>query len=332
MRKILTFTLLLFSLGMNAQCDLSFDAMLADPNGANNFDTDGDGSADSDDEFVQICNLGASSIDLSLYTLADDDGNSFPLSGTLAAGMCVVVIADYDGTAPANFIDLNTSPWMNNGGDDITLSGPGCNISFSYPGDWSEQDGCVSVGGTVDCAIVPSDLGSTPLPVEFIDIKVVRNQILWRTAQEVNNSHFEIQKSTDGVSFDIIGSVEGKGNTKEITSYSFEDKSPSVTGVDYYRLKQYDFNGEFQYSKIISAVRTTKSLISVNNVLQSRILNISGIQNASKVSIFDSFGNLVLETKLVEDAQVSYDFLNTGIYFAVITNEFENVSKKFFIQ
>jgi hypothetical protein len=72
----------------------------------------------------------------------------------------------------------------------------------------------------------------------------------WETATETNNRGFEVQRGTDKENFSTIGFVDGKGTTSEKSSYSFSDKS--VTGaVYYYRLKQVDFNGTFEYSNTI---------------------------------------------------------------------------------
>ncbi|MGB0429940.1 MAG: choice-of-anchor D domain-containing protein, partial [Bacteroidia bacterium] len=81
----------------------------------------------------------------------------------------------------------------------------------------------------------------------------------WQTAIEENNSHFEIQRSFDGQSFETIGAVQGQGSTFETTDYQFIDEieSPSHLGegfrkgqMIYYRLKQIDYNGDFDYSAI----------------------------------------------------------------------------------
>lgn len=72
----------------------------------------------------------------------------------------------------------------------------------------------------------------------------------WETATETNNHRFEIERSKDNKSFSVIGFVNGKGTSTEISKYSFIDKGLNA-GKYYYRLKQYDFNGSFDYSKSI---------------------------------------------------------------------------------
>jgi hypothetical protein len=95
-------------------------------------------------------------------------------------------------------------------------------------------------------------LGNPILPVElesFTAASVKGNVLLnWRTATEINNRGFEIERSQANSDFITIGFVEGKGTTTEKTSYSFTDQV-SVTGKITYRLKQIDYDGTFSYSE-----------------------------------------------------------------------------------
>jgi hypothetical protein len=76
-------------------------------------------------------------------------------------------------------------------------------------------------------------------------------ELQWQTASEKNNDHFDIERSTDGKTFSKIGQTKGYGTTVAAQSYQFLDKSP-FSGVNYYRLKQIDVNGQFEYSKTVS--------------------------------------------------------------------------------
>jgi hypothetical protein len=94
-----------------------------------------------------------------------------------------------------------------------------------------------------------------PLPVELISFsaryresKVVLN---WATATEINNDGFEIEHSQNGASFETIGWVPGNGNSKDRIDYQFIHDNPFI-GVNYYRLKQYDFDGAFEYSPLVT--------------------------------------------------------------------------------
>lgn len=90
-----------------------------------------------------------------------------------------------------------------------------------------------------------------PVPVEltlfsgnYVDGKV---ELKWQTATETNNYGFEIQRRYANTDYQRIGFVEGKGTTTNRINYSFTDDGFQA-GKVYYRLKQLDFNGDFEYS------------------------------------------------------------------------------------
>ena len=74
----------------------------------------------------------------------------------------------------------------------------------------------------------------------------------WQTASEINNDNFIIERSADGHSWTGIGKIQGAGNSSTIHNYDFVDESPlslgrGVGGEVYYRLKQTDFDGRYEY-------------------------------------------------------------------------------------
>ena len=71
------------------------------------------------------------------------------------------------------------------------------------------------------------------------------------TATERNNAHFEIERSADGRVFATIGRVAGAGTSTRVHEYAFEDKAPRK-GVNYYRLRQVDFDGSAHFSQVIA--------------------------------------------------------------------------------
>jgi hypothetical protein len=96
---------------------------------------------------------------------------------------------------------------------------------------------------------------SSPLPVEWLSFEGYCHggfvNLEWETASEINNDFFIVERSADGENFKPIGTVEGNGNTNQIHAYSFFDTKP--LGQAYYRLKQVDFNGDYDYSETVYA-------------------------------------------------------------------------------
>ena len=92
------------------------------------------------------------------------------------------------------------------------------------------------------------------VPVELTSFAAVGTsdgvQLNWETATEINNQRFEIERGNDSQNFSTVGFVNGRGTTTEKSSYSFIDKDVNE-GIYYYRLKQVDYNGAYEYSQVI---------------------------------------------------------------------------------
>ncbi len=175
-----------------------------------------------------------------------------------------------------------------------------------------------------------------PLPIEllsFTGLKLDDQTLLeWVTSSEINNSHFEIQRSNDGINFINIGEVQGAGNSNIELNYRFIDENP-VTGLNYYRLKQVDFDGQYEYSNIIN-VQFIKSLIKgeIINIQPnptSGHLNIEWYQDSdyqSQIIISDALGKVIKSVKI--NSQEGNNFIDIdlskyfkGIYFIQIKND-----------
>ncbi len=134
-------------------------------------------------------------------------------------------------------------------------------------------------------------LGSTEkyaLPVTLIsfDAKPKANksvEIQWSTASEIGNAFFTIERSLNGREFTPIANIQGSGNSDNIIHYSFEDLFPR-NGTSYYRLKQNDFNGEFEYSEVKRVVISTAEASTTFNVYPNPIKNGEGLNLAYSVS------------------------------------------------
>lgn len=91
---------------------------------------------------------------------------------------------------------------------------------------------------------------NNPLPIELLHFSAqpANGEIVveWSTAAEINNDFFTIERSTDGNSWEPLAFVNGAGNTNYVIDYTYTDSNP-IEGVSYYRLKQTDFDGQYEY-------------------------------------------------------------------------------------
>lgn len=112
------------------------------------------------------------------------------------------------------------------------------------------------LGNTCDNNSVCSFTGINLLPVEWTTFKAYPDRehirLEWLIATELDNAGFEVQRSADGIGWQPIGFVAGRGTSQVPHLYKFTDPYP-LPDFNYYRLKQLDLDGQFEYSDIVSA-------------------------------------------------------------------------------
>ena len=166
-----------------------------------------------------------------------------------------------------------------------------------------------------------------PLPVELLDFRAVpagKDILLtWRTVSEQNNAYFDIQRSADGRNWASIGEVAGRGTTLEPQLYSFTDRQP-LTGMNYFRLRQVDFNGAFEYSGIVSVeFKPEQSTVAFypNPVSGDLFFTLpSGFDEGLIVRICDLNGRLLIQRRL-NDNRLNVSELSAGVYFVKLETE-----------
>ena len=129
--------------------------------------------------------------------------------------------------------------------------------------------------------------GAAPLPITLLYFKAIlkgRDVLLsWRTASERNNDYFTIEKTLDGDSFNVIGIVKGAGNSVHPRSYDLYDFNIQQV-INYYRLKQTDYDGNSTYS----------NLVSVDNRKGSGFKKVVGIYNLLGQEVNEYYSGLVV--------------------------------------
>ncbi len=123
------------------------------------------------------------------------------------------------------------------------------NISLAHFGEM------IGLGQFVNMGTLSVD-ETTALPVELASFSAILKDkevlLNWSTATEVNNYGFDVERMRDGEDWKALGFVEGNGNSNSPKEYSFVDNNVSNAGTYYYRLKQIDNDGAYEYSKSIS--------------------------------------------------------------------------------
>lgn len=180
---------------------------------------------------------------------------------------------------------------------------------------------------------------TTTLPVNLKSFngKNTTNGVLlnWETASEENNDRFEILRSNSKDNFQVLSSVKGAGNSKEINKYSFLDTEP-LSGVNYYKLNQIDFNGKSTPSNIVAVktglIENKVDLSASSSELKITINSISS--GVATLQVFDVSGHKVLNKTLQLQSGLNANVINinnleNGLYVARLIIGSQVVSKKF---
>ena len=364
MKKILLmFSMSLLALQMNAQCDVSgvsITSILADPSGdPNNFDTDGDGNYENNDEFIEICNNSSVAVDIGGWTLGDQNQTfTFPSGTILPNGDCALLLGQWNGsgTIPSLVFQFNSNSntFSDNGGIMLLSDGANtCGVSYgnkncgglSNCNDWSDNliDGCPLLppsffGPGPDCGYIPVPLqGALPVELTSFESRVIDNNsviLFWSTASEQNNSHFVIEHSRDGQQFKEIGQRTGMGTTSNAHTYNMRHERLSK-GHHYYRLKQVDFDGKYEYSHIITAeLRLTLVDVSItpNPAMEKVTIFIdTPISIASSYQLINMKKEVMIE-RTIGEGNSSFEMdmtdLPGGVYFMRFYVDQQVITKK----
>nr|WP_039452010.1 T9SS type A sorting domain-containing protein [Pedobacter glucosidilyticus] len=179
---------------------------------------------------------------------------------------------------------------------------------------------------------------ATTLPVMLVSFEAKSKTdgsvaLSWLTASELNNSYFEILRSTDGVNFTSLGKLNGFGNSSQENRYGFIDGYPSL-GTNYYLLVQYDTDGtrkELGLRSVKVALKAKEIQIYPNPTKGSININLAGSSSYEKLELIDLTGKILLSKSISkEESIISFDMSNlaSGIYQIRLSGEGKLLSKQ----
>lgn len=202
----------------------------------------------------------------------------------------------------------------------IYFDRPQCNM---YIGDYANNRIRKVTGGFIGCF---------PLPLNLLSFsgknKDCYNFLQWKAAGEVNNGQFEIERSNDSRNFEVIGIVNGAGNSASTRSYSFIDQHP-LNVANYYRLKQKGYDGTFSYSQIIVVInrQTGNLVITIYPNPGNGHIRVASSDIIDEMKISNIAGQIVYHT-ISKEKNISLRLVQAGIYFVQITIADQTITKK----
>lgn len=212
--------------------------------------------------------------------------------------------------------------------DDETVVGGGIvSGAVSLGGNVYEFAGVTDIADNLRFTLGSINISQTPLPIELIDFNALLHsdntvKLDWQTASEINNDYFTIERSQNGTDWEELTSVNGAGNSSSLLSYQSTDKRP-YSGISYYRLKQTDFDGVFEYSRIRSVNITSQVNSGIKiypNPTNSEITIVANILELEEIKIFNTLGqDISIFTTIKEVSEgltiIDLSSLSSGIYY-----------------
>jgi len=222
----------------------------------------------------------------------------------------------------------------------VAATGTGDRVMTSPDGiTWTSQtsaadnawDGIVYAGGLF-AAVAQSGTGNRvmtsgtfSLPLHWLSVNGNLNtakhaEISWRVAEE-NVTSYQVEKSSNAVSFSSIGSLTGKGDGEH--NYSFNEMQP-LTGTAWYRIKQTDIDGKFTYSSIVTLHNNNQQRINIYPNPAKELVTISvGSNLLNKNALLTDIDGKVLQTKRISSLSFTMNIAGYpgGVYFIKPGNE-----------
>ena len=178
------------------------------------------------------------------------------------------------------------------------------------------------------------------LPVQFMNVSAECSSdgiiVSWSTATEKNNSHFVIEKTGDLEFYTELGAIEGSGTSAKRLDYSFTDGQVSDHSVNYYRIKQVDYNGDFDYSRVLVATceDLNDDFIVYPTITEGEVtIQFGYFLDQFSYQLINDLGELIQENDFSEDKNLNKFLLDiksvkSDIYFLKINTQLNNKTFK----
>ncbi|MCC6722487.1 MAG: T9SS type A sorting domain-containing protein [Bacteroidia bacterium] len=181
------------------------------------------------------------------------------------------------------------------------------------------------------------------LPVTLLYFKANKTNsksvsMKWATTAEINNDFFSIERSTNGKDWTVISTIKGAGNSSQIINYSYTDNNP-LNGTSYYRLKQTDYNGEYEYFQSRAVIMDARGKLNLdifpNPAKENTTIKLTTLsESKAVVKLINTNGQIVInETELSGNSiQIETTTLPKGLYIVEIKQDENIIRKKLIIE
>jgi hypothetical protein len=290
-------------------------------------------------------NISPGSSDMQLIVLDANNGCSSGINWVVPTGGCL------DDETAACFNEINNTDYydFNGGGTangSVYFNGISINSEFKLSNLFVGRKYFLVIdgnGGLSSTYYIEVESGAANcifgglLPVKFYSFNVAKygskNQLIWKTSEEINNDYFQVERSSDGRNWSVLQSIEGAGReSRTLRSYEVYDAAPLV-GANYYRIKQVSSDGSYTYSEVRKILNNGITSISVfpNPATDFAIVDGLDKNRSNMIHLLDVTGKLISE-HFIKDSQYRFDLskLQPGIYHVVVngSEHFQLVKKQ----
>jgi hypothetical protein len=252
------------------------------------------------------------------------DGSTFTLinAPVVTIGSPATLSVDLSGVADLQFVAASVTVTIRYYASGQTTTG---GWGFNSPSASSTDDGLSIFGSIV-----------LPVTLKFFTAISSNNQSLlsFTTATEKNNDYFAIERSSDGRVFTQIGAIKGAGTTLTPQDYTYTDEKP-LRGINFYRLKQVDFDGQFSYSPVVSVVFGKVGNVVLYPTPTTSTMNVrleEAFQTEANWQVIDLMGRIIttgIFPAEQTDLQIPVGTLSEGNYVLRVTAGQEVITQKF---
>lgn len=167
------------------------------------------------------------------------------------------------------------------------------------------------------------------LPVELIDFngeRINRDiKLTWSTASENNNDYFELYRSSDAVNYILVNTIDGAGNSNNLLKYIQTDTEAPSDIINYYKIKQVDFDGgDTWYGPISVAPGEKEASLTLYPNPATSVITVKDIETLDNYAVYNTSGELVLAGKMI-NSTIDIDGLSIGTYYLTIGDSGQKV-------
>lgn len=227
-------------------------------------------------------------------------------------------------------------------GDYNGLVSQGQEVSFGPVANGNTYSIVVADDKGCSAQVFSDPIDCKTLPIELIsytgEVQAQGNYLKWQTATEIDNDYFTLERSTDGINFELIDNQAGSGTTSTPQNYDYLDRD-APNGISYYRLWQTDFDGTTAYVGIVTLVRgeSTLAITSLQPIPVLENLEIvftSIVESQVELTVYDALGRHMGTETLGATTGINSHTINVsdyaaGMYFLNISQGEYLVTEKF---